>query len=418
MKNLSRRDFLQKSVISALGFSALGSLAGCAVSARDTAAEKCIWDRDTLFKTPKAYEAPEWTAEGVHAVMYEGLPYKGKPTRVFAWYGVPEHNPGEKVPGIVLAHGGGGTAFDEWVRMWNSWGYAAIAMDQRGQVPRKTDQPHQYERHAWAGPPQEGFFADYNEPLRDRWMYHAVADVILAHSFLRSLDGVDPNRIGLTGISWGGIVTSVVVGMDNRLTFAVPVFGCGFLYESGNHYERTYEKMPPEKSLEARRCWDGSNYISKADMPMLWLNGIRDKHFYPPIFQKSCRLAKDHAILCFKPDIGHSHPVGWNNDEIRAFADSVVKGGRKLINVFDQGVGPDDTAWAKYSGPVEPEKVELIYTLDTVDWPERSWQRLPARIHPDENTVSASVPENTRAYYFLVYDDRGLMTSSEVIVNE
>ena len=32
----------------------------------------------------------------------------------------------------VLVHGGGGTAFDAWVRLWNDRGYAAIAMDLAG----------------------------------------------------------------------------------------------------------------------------------------------------------------------------------------------------------------------------------------------------------------------------------------------
>lgn len=43
--------------------------------------------------------------------------------------------PGEKVPGMVLVHGGGGTAFEDWVQLWVQRGYAAIAMDTCGQVP-------------------------------------------------------------------------------------------------------------------------------------------------------------------------------------------------------------------------------------------------------------------------------------------
>jgi hypothetical protein len=37
--------------------------------------------------------------------------------------------PGRKVPGIVLLHGGGGTAFESWVKLWVDRGYAAIAID-------------------------------------------------------------------------------------------------------------------------------------------------------------------------------------------------------------------------------------------------------------------------------------------------
>ena len=53
----------------------------------------------------------------MRGLYFEGLPWKGKPTRVFAWYGVPKTAAGAKVPAVVLLYGGGGTAFDEWVRI-------------------------------------------------------------------------------------------------------------------------------------------------------------------------------------------------------------------------------------------------------------------------------------------------------------
>ena len=41
----------------------------------------------------------------------KGCRRKGKPTRVFAYYGVPKGPAGTKFPAMVLIHGGGGTAF-------------------------------------------------------------------------------------------------------------------------------------------------------------------------------------------------------------------------------------------------------------------------------------------------------------------
>src|SRR5262245_36942601 len=86
------------------------------------------WDLDALRKTPAVFPAPGFEAPGVKGLFYAGLPWKGKATRVFAWYGAPERKKDERVPGMVLVHGGGGTAFDGWVRLWTSRGYAAIAM--------------------------------------------------------------------------------------------------------------------------------------------------------------------------------------------------------------------------------------------------------------------------------------------------
>lgn len=68
-------------------------------------------------------------APGISSVYFEGLPYEGKPTRVFAWIGVPGISRKEMVPGIVLVHGGGGTAYHDWVKLWVERGYAALAID-------------------------------------------------------------------------------------------------------------------------------------------------------------------------------------------------------------------------------------------------------------------------------------------------
>ena len=107
-----------------------------AVGAQEGPASK--WDLSALYRTPHTYPAAGFDEPGVRAVFYDGLSFQGKPTRVFAWIGTPEHAAGTKVPGIVLVHGGGGSAFAEWVGRWTSRGYAAIAMDLNGEVPTGT----------------------------------------------------------------------------------------------------------------------------------------------------------------------------------------------------------------------------------------------------------------------------------------
>ena len=83
---------------------------------------------DTCAQAPKTYEAEGFKPDGqVRAIFYDALPWNGKPTRVFAWIGVPAKHDG-KVPGMVLVHGGGGTAYKEWVQKWNAQGFAAISI--------------------------------------------------------------------------------------------------------------------------------------------------------------------------------------------------------------------------------------------------------------------------------------------------
>ena len=147
---------------------------------------KTPWDMRTLAAVPKVYEDREHSTEDVKALFYEGLPWKGKPTRVFAYYGVPRTEAGKtnhKHPAMVLVHGGGGSAFIPWVRLWVSRGYAAIAMDTCGSVSSGGYNNHP--RHENGGPPGWGGFDQIDAPIQDQWTYHAVADVILAHSLIR-----------------------------------------------------------------------------------------------------------------------------------------------------------------------------------------------------------------------------------------
>jgi hypothetical protein len=62
----------------------------------------------------------------------------------------------EPVSGVVLVHGGDGTAYRDWVRLWNERGYAAISIAHEGQADRKHPEPEwkngHWIRHDWEGP--------------------------------------------------------------------------------------------------------------------------------------------------------------------------------------------------------------------------------------------------------------------------
>src|SRR5262249_55463954 len=147
--------------------------------------------------------------------------YQGKPTRVFAYLARPEKVEGKR-PAMVLVHGGGGSAFKEWAELWAQRGYVALAMDLAGQGA-------DHKRLADGGPAQDDDTKFGDVPLREAWPYHAVADVLRGVALVAALPEVDAERLGITGISWGGYLTCLVAGLDDRLKVAVPVYGCGFL---------------------------------------------------------------------------------------------------------------------------------------------------------------------------------------------
>jgi dienelactone hydrolase len=365
------------------------------------------WDMTVLAKPPQwtALERPK--VENVKAITFSGMPFQGKPARVFAWLGIPTVKAGEKVPAMVLIHGGGGTAFDEWVRLWVGRGYAAIAMDTCGQVP--VGNYGQYIRDAQGGPAGWGGFDQLDRPREEQWTYHAVADAILAHSLVRSLPEVDSERTGVTGISWGGYLTCIVAGVDHRFKLAVPVYGCGFYRDT--IFQDGLEKLDAKLADRWLESWDPSVYLGAAEMPFLWVTGSNDFAYTMKALQRSYRLPRGARMLCVRLRMPHAHGgAGENPEEIRVFADSILKSGVPLAEIT--GSGRDGTnAWVTFSAKAPISRAELNFTKDVGRWQDRKWDSMTAQ--QVGGKFSAGIPEGTRVYYFNLFDDRNCVVSTE-----
>ncbi|MEZ5356100.1 MAG: acetylxylan esterase [Bryobacteraceae bacterium] len=373
-------------------------------------AEGIPWDVVALERAPRVFDAPHQNEPGVKSVWFEGPMYKGKPTRVFAYYGAPE---GRNLPAMVLIHGGGGTAFAEWVRMWNGRGYAAIAMDTCGAVPERAVEGKAWnperKRHEYSGPAGWGGFDRVEDPPEDQWSYHAVSAAILAHSLLRSMPEVDGRRVGVTGISWGGYLTSIVSSLDSRFRFAAPVYGCGFLGEDSAWIPQ-FEKLGPELAGRWLRLWDPSRYLGRSKTPTLWVNGTNDFAYPLVSWQKSYRATRGQRTLTVRVRMKHNHPDGASPEEIHRFADAMVRKGTPLARITGQGE-KGGRAWVRFRSERPIVRAELNYTRDGGAWKDRAWETTPAAI--EGKSASAAIPSGARVLYLNLYDDRNLVVSSE-----
>jgi len=380
------------------------------------------WDIDRLFAAPTYRESDKAKREGLKALLYAGLTYRGEPTEVFAYYGTPKgEQPEDRWPAVVCIHGGGGTAFDAWVTKWNEHGYAAISMDLEGHYPiaregvtarQKAGRTRKRRRRPRMsverpGPSRAGVFHDFAKPIEEQWYYHAVAQVILAHSLIRSFPEVDASRTGVTGISWGGTLTSTTMGIDDRFSFAAPVYGCGFLPGSDGHQGRA-QRSSKQREFVAKH-YDGSAYFQHVKIPVFWVNGTNDHHFSMPATQKSSRAVQGPSTLRFQHGMRHGHFPGWAPREIYAFADSVVKNSVALPQLGEPQIAAD-TASCAYTSVKGIKKAELFCTADTCIWPDRKWQSIPAKIASE--TLTATVPKGAVAVFFSVTDERGLTVTS------
>ena len=368
------------------------------------------WDLIALSETPNY----EWSdrESPVRSLYYEGQPYKGQPTRVFAYYGSPATLNGKdlkerRFPAVVLVHGGGGTAFKEWVQLWARRGYAAIAMDLAGCDPNRKRLPD-------GGPGQghEDKFDTIGEPVQNQWTYHAVANVILAHSLIRSFEEVDASRTAVTGISWGGYLTCIVAGLDNRFKAAVPVYGCGFLHENST-WLGEFAKMGPQQTDKWVQLWDPSMYVGSALMPVFFVNGTNDFAYPLDSYAKTYGLAGRGRNLRITVNMPHSHPHGWAPDEIGLFVDEHLKNGIALPKILGPKPASNQVR-AKVNAKTKLVSADFHYTTEKGPINQRQWQRVSGRFE-GSFILTEQPPEEATIWFLTVTDERGAVVSSEII---
>ena len=360
------------------------------------------WDLAALNKAP----AVDWGVRTglVQEVYYKGEPYHGKPTRVFAYLGRPNTGKGP-YPAMLLVHGGGGKAFRDWAEHWAKRGYVALAMDTAGCGPNGP--------LVDGGPDQSDAtkFRDFSdEEVRDMWTYHAVAAVIRGHSLLAQLREVDRSRIGITGISWGGYLTCIVAGLDDRLRVAVPVYGCGFLGEDSVWKATALAKMCPDARERWLRDFDPSQYLGGVKCPILFLNGNKDFAYPLDSYRASYRLVPAGLRhLSVIPDLPHSHI--WTFAEVDQFVDSVLCSGAPLPRLSTPLLHGDVvTATVRASTPIK--QASLLYTTDAGEWQKRRWESVPGEIK--SKTILAHLPSRRPlTWYLLITDEGGLRVSTE-----
>jgi dienelactone hydrolase len=382
-------------------FAGLVLLYGSATAPK-SARHRGPWDLAELKKAPAA----EWGVRTglVQEVYYQGELLHGKPTRVFAYLGRPAEGHGP-FPTMVLVHGGGGKAFSKWAEHWAERGYVALAMDTAGCGPNGPLPD--------GGPAQDDaskFHEFAASDARDMWSYHAVAAVLRGHSLVASLPEVDRARIGITGISWGGYLTCIVAGIDDRLQVAVPVYGCGFLGDNSVWRDTSLARMSPDTRARWLRLFDPSQYLGGVRCPILFQNGTTDFAYPLDSYQKSYRLVPEHfRQVNVVTNLPHGHI--WTFGEVDQFVDSVLRGSAPLPRLGTLKIR-DDIAMASVETRLPLKKAELHYTSDGCPWQKRHWETAPATLK--NNIIKAPLPsQRPLVCYLSVTDDRGLRVSTE-----
>ena len=330
--------------------------------------------------------------------------------RVFAYMSVPENTS----KGLVCVHGGGGHAYSAYTVTAANHGYAAIAFDTEGWHADGTGGSANVADPL--GHKSKDSFRTAKEAIENQWMYYAISDCAFANTILQSLDGVDADKVGITGISWGGLTTTIASCYDARFDFAVPVYLSYYLGYGENTAQFVSIADPFAADL-----WQDVAMLEASRVPTLILNSQKD--LWADVKSSvrtynSLKKNNEHAYLVIKPDLGHSQQAGAPPAEIYRFGDWVTSGfgaekscyavSSEITNKLGTSYTVDLTVAKDLASPT----ATLYYTTEAITY--GSGGVVDQAFHAKEVTLTAagtdangnavysmtvSVPDNAYLYY-------------------
>ena len=339
------------------------------------------WRIDELFAAPafRELDDPVSAWPGLKSLMVSGKGPNDTSAEFFCYYGRPEGPaPEGGFPGVVLAHGGGGTAFPNYTKEWIDRGFAVIALDWYNQrpAPGLTNAPPG-EVTVPRIPLEGGKRQDH---------VAVVANMVLSHSLLRSFPEVNRERTVFVGLSWSSWYGTCVAAVDDRFRGTVLIY-CA-------------DRNPAQPT---RRALVDGRFLHAVKSPAWWIVGTNDRNVTPETSQAGfdeCPKHWGHAIV---PNLPHSH-CGFKFESVMRMAKHFACGEPALPRLGDLSV-TDGVATAKILSPGASQgRAFLSYTLDR-NVPvahERKWISAAADI--DGDIVRAKLPEGAYQAFLSLYE--------------
>ena len=285
-----------------------------------------VFEASTFEKAPEIYGAKPGTVmtSGLEGVMQlshlndgvvpgwgkaVSLSWKNDNFRVQGWLLLPkDYDPNKKYPLIVEVHGGPAAAVQA------SWGgrggLSATAFSALGYFVLEPNPRGSF-----------GQGEDFTKANRKDFGYGDLQDILKGVDAVEAKYPVDPNRVGITGWSYGGFMTMFAVTQTNR--FKAAVAGAGISNWQSYYGENSIDQwMIPyfgasvydDPAVYARES--AINFIKNVKTPTLVVVGDRDGECPAPQSYEFWHALRDEHVptqLVIYPNEGH----GFVNPEHR-----------------------------------------------------------------------------------------------------
>jgi dienelactone hydrolase len=206
-----------------------------------------------------------------------------------------------RYPGVLVCHGGGGyaDASAPAVKAWAKRGYVSFCQDQPGICNmRQASSSGPWSAKKW------GLFTVEPDPTCNV-LFDGVVAALNGLALLRSQPDVDRSRIGVTGGSWGGYMTTMVSGLaGDRVRAAFSIYGCGF-YDEGSHWSHTIGGLPEETRKRWVEHLDAGRQAKGIRAHYFIAAAANDWFFWPHIVMRTLNEIPAPKNLVFAPNDSH-----------------------------------------------------------------------------------------------------------------
>ena len=381
-----------------------------------------LWeDYDARREPLEIKVVKEWKEDGVvtRYVTFKVGTFKGSAARLAAYYCFPVG--GSKHAAFVWSHGGGQRADRNRGIYFAKQGFATIDINWLGRsledgIDVNTDWgnvdptqgPRFYAkalRKSWKQNLQPDPFSidPVASPRNSNWFLLTVA-ARRAITFLEQQSEVDPERIGLTGYSMGGMITALAA-IDPRLKAVVPfVGGSGFKHVDFPGGIRGSSIRLHLRDVELyKRTMDASAYWPLVKCPVLFISSSNDFHSTFDRIYQSMALLK-HSNWRVSTNIHQNHGPGpeqwvllnqWFNQYLKGTDQNIPATPPSTFSVSG------DTATFK----IKPEdrdrlvNTEIYFSYDP-NSRTRFWNRADAIQSDDSWSVQLPVHADLPLYVF------------------
>lgn len=362
---------------------------------------------------PEISDSEEWNEKETDGVCVKKIHFKSyNDSSIYAVVAYPTTD--GKYPGRLSLHGGGMCANEKLddIISFAEAGYVAIAPDLPGIMGKeKIDNSN----GAWKD--NYNYETDmfrWETDEKDSVLYDAITAAINAFHLLQSgkLTGdnnvtVDMDNIGISGVSWGGYMTTMLSGiLGDQVKAAYALFGTGN-YDAGEYWNaenRCLNLLSEESREKWLAVYDAGRVSQYTTCDFFEAAATNDTYFTPTMTQKTLDSMKGNTNMLYSPNTDHTLMVDgvkyWNTDIEQKWFNYLLKNeGAALPQITykesNSEVGNYSLTY-EASENTAAENIKVYYSLRSDGlWTKRKWIQLDAEnVTVDGKDVTVSFPDS------------------------